>query len=68
MDVPTPIESESMSLTFEPWPRQLFLAFWSSFLFFFLLYFFSFIFTFNLHSSSKDMLEVFKVKRTFENV
>ena len=62
MEVPIPFESESMSLIrFEPWPRRLFAVFLLS-----LLCFFPF-FSFNLHSSSKNISEVFRVKRTCEN-
>ena len=57
MDVPIPFESESMSLIrFEPWPRRLFAVFLLSLLSFF-----------PLHSSSKNISEVFRVKRTCEN-
>ena len=47
-------------LSFEPWSRQILL----------LLFFFSFyrFFPFNLHSSSKDILDVLKVKRIRSDV
>ena len=47
MDVLTPFESESLSVSFEPWPRQLIVVF--------LFGFFSIFSPYNLHSSSKDM-------------
>ena len=58
MDVPTPFESESMILRFEPWPRQL------SVVFSLLFPFFSFQFPFFL----KGYVRMFRVKRTSENV
>ena len=42
MDVPTPFESESLSVSFEPWPRQLIVVL----LLWFLFNFFSLQFTF----------------------